>query len=476
MASEQIRESVVAGTWYPGNRTRLLEEIQGYLERASGAELQGQLKALISPHAGYRYSGTVAAYAYKLLSKQRFASVVVIAPSHRAYFEGVSIYDRGGYRTPLGVMALDRDLVSALKQEDHRIHYVPEAHSQEHSLEIQLPFLQVVMPECKLVPLVMGEQSLATCQWLAKAVAACIGDRSVLVVASSDLSHFHPYEEAKRLDQIVLDEVTEFDPQGLSNDLASKKCEACGGGPMVTAMLIARRLGANKSRVLHYANSGDITGDHSSVVGYMAAALWASPKDGKGREQAKQRIGVDLGLNPEEKAELLEIAQQVVETHCRGEKPPEYSGTSPTLNEPRGAFVTLHKEGKLRGCIGHIRAKNPLAETVAEMAEAAAFYDPRFPPVTSEELELLQYEISVLTPLRRISEVDEIEVGVHGLYMKRGSCSGLLLPQVAAERGWDRNTFLEQTCTKAGLSVDAWKDEKTEIYLFSADVFSPDDL
>jgi AmmeMemoRadiSam system protein A len=138
--------------------------------------------------------------------------------------------------------------------------------------------------------------------------------------------------------------------------------------------------------------------------------------------------------------------------------------------------VTLHKDGKLRGCIGHIRAKKPLVETIVEMAEAAAFQDPRFPPVSSQELDQLDYEISVLTPLRRIKDVEEIQVGIHGIYLKRGGSSGLLLPQVATEWGWDRTTFLEHTCTKAGLPEDAWKDTKTEIYIFSADVFSPDDL
>jgi AmmeMemoRadiSam system protein A len=245
---------------------------------------------------------------------------------------------------------------------------------------------------------------------------------------------------------------------------------------MVTAMLIARRLGANKSRVLHYANSGDVTGDHSGVVGYMAAALWVDSNKSKGKEFKNRKVGVNLGLTSAEKAQLLEIARNVVESHCRGEKTPEFVLNSPTLQEPRGAFVTLHKEGKLRGCIGHIRAKEPLVKTIVEMAEAAAFHDPRFPPVSSKELGLLEYEISVLTPLQRIKEVDEIEVGKHGIYMKRGSCSGLLLPQVATEWGWDRTTFLEHTCTKAGLPEDAWKDKKTEIYIFSADVFSPDDL
>jgi AmmeMemoRadiSam system protein A len=227
---------------------------------------------------------------------------------------------------------------------------------------------------------------------------------------------------------------------------------------------------------LHYANSGDVTGDHSSVVGYMAAALWDDLKAIKGKNPQGQRVGVDLGLTPEEKAELLEIARDVVERHCRGDKPPKPVVESSTLHEPRGAFVTLHKDGKLRGCIGHIRAQKPLIETIIEMAEAAAFRDPRFPPVTSEELGQLQYEISVLTPLRRIKDVEEIQVGIHGIYMKRGGSSGLLLPQVATEWGWDRTTFLEHTCTKAGLPEDAWQDKKTEIYIFSADVFSPGNL
>ena len=476
MESEQVRESVIAGSWYPGNASRLQREVKDYLSQASTVDLKGKLVALISPHAGYRYSGQVAAYAYKLLGERKFSSVVVIAPSHRSYFSGVSVYDRGGYRTPLGVVRLDRELISAVKQRESRIEYVPEAHSQEHSLEIQLPFLQVLMPDAKLVPLLMGNQDFATCKWLAEAVADCIENRSVLVVASSDLSHHHPYKQAKRLDQVVLDKVNDFDPQGLSDDLANGLCEACGCGPMVTAMLIARRLGANRSEVLHYANSGDVTGDHSGVVGYMAAALWVDSNKSKGEESKDKKVGVNLGLTSEEKAQLLEIARNVVESHCLGEKTPEFVVDSPTLKETRGAFVTLHKEGKLRGCIGHIRAKEPLAKTIIEMAEAAAFHDPRFPPVSSKELGLLEYEISVLTPLQRIKEVDEIEVGKHGIYMKRGSCSGLLLPQVATEWGWDRTTFLEHTCTKAGLPADAWQDKKTEIYIFSADVFSADDL
>ena len=472
----EIREAVVAGAFYPGDPGVLAADIDRYLDSTGVGALEGEIVAIISPHAGYVYSGGVAAHAYAHLRGRAYDSVIVVAPSHRYGFRGASVFGGDGYETPLGVVSVDRELADAITDEGQGFTYEPRAHEAEHSLEVQLPFLQVAIPGLRVVPIVMGDQSLDGCKRLGRAIASNVKDMNVLLVASSDLSHFHPYNQAKRLDQIVVDEVNEFDPQGLSNDLASKKCEACGGGPMVTAMLIARRLGANKSRVLHYANSGDITGDHSSVVGYMAAALWANPENANSKEQKSKKVGVDLGLSPEEKANLLKIARDVVEAHCRGEKTPEISGDSSTLNEQRGAFVTLHKHGKLRGCIGHIRAKKPLVKTVAEMAIAAAFDDPRFPPVTPKELGELEYEISVLTPFQQISNVEEIEVGVHGLYMKSGSRSGLLLPQVATEWGWDRNTFLEHTCTKAGLPEDAWKDKKTKIYIFSADVFSPDNL
>jgi AmmeMemoRadiSam system protein B/AmmeMemoRadiSam system protein A len=473
MPGEQIRESILAGSWYPGDAKRLRQDVESYLQNVSVPDLQGQLFALVSPHAGYRYSGQVAAYAYKLLEGRRFDTVVVIAPSHRAYFSGVAVYDRGGFRTPLGVVSLDTELVTALKERDRRIHFVAEAHAQEHSLEIQLPFLQVVMPGFKLVPLVMGDQSFAACQWLAEAVADCIGKKSVLVVASSDLSHFHPYQEAKRLDQVVLDKVNAFDPGALSDSLKGGKCEACGGGPMVTAMLIGRKLGANKSQVLHYANSGDVTGDHSGVVGYMAAAVWANPRTkGAAEEEGKKpKVGIDLGLTAEEKTALLKLARKIIEAKCHGEKAPVAEAESTTLNELRGAFVTLHKHGRLRGCIGHIQARKPLVKTVAEMAVAAAFDDPRFPPLRAEELNDIDIEISVLTPLRRITDLGEIQVGTHGIYIRKGGYSGLLLPQVATEWKWDRTAFLEHTCEKAHLPKDAWKDKETEIFIFSADVF-----
>jgi AmmeMemoRadiSam system protein B/AmmeMemoRadiSam system protein A len=472
---EKVHESVIAGSWYPASSSELRQQVQGFLDRAPVREIPGKLVALISPHAGYVYSGQVAAYAYKLLLKQKFETVVLIGPSHHASFRGVAVYDRGGFRTPLGTVPLDCELVSALEKQDTRIRYVEGAHTMEHSLEIQLPFLQTVMPGFKLVPLMMGDQDLDTCQWLAKAVVKAIGNRSVLVVASSDLSHFHPDERAKQLDQTVADKVNNFDPEGLSSSLARNECEACGGGPIVTTMLIARLKGANKAQVLHCANSGDVTGDRKAarggVVGYLAGAVWVEAGGSAKSGTEDKKVGVDLGLSAGEKALLHRMVQETIEARCKGEKTPRFQVVSSRLKEPRGAFVTLRKNGELRGCIGHITSDRPLAETVAEMSVAAAFQDPRFRPVSSDELKELSIEISVLTPLTRIDNPDELQVGLHGIYMRRNGRAGLLLPQVATEYGWDRTTFLEQTCRKAGLPKDAWKDKETEIYIFSADVF-----
>jgi MEMO1 family protein len=488
--TDKVHDSVIAGSWYPGDETVLRQDVERYLAAVPDTDSGGRLVAIIAPHAGYRYSGQVAAHAYKLLRKEKFSTVVVIAPSHSALFPGVSVYDQGGMRTPLGVMPLDRELVTALERRDERIRYLPEAYSREHSLEIQLPFLQVVQPGIRLVPLVMGDQNWASCERLANSLSECIRGKSVLVVASTDLSHFYPYDRAKSLDQVVLDYVSALDSKGLHESIAASRCEACGAGPMVTAMLVARKLGATAGQVLSYANSGDVTGDRTRVVGYMAAALLAGPAAQQSTAVAGAQanaekpevspaasaaappsVGTNLEVTAAEKKRLHQIAKQSIEARLRGDKPPKLDNLKGTLKEPRGAFVTLKKRGELRGCIGHIVGSKPLAETVAEMAEAAAFLDRRFSPVTAAEFPDLEIEISALTPLERISDVSVIRVGTHGIVLRQGSHSGLLLPQVATEYGWDRTTFLEQTCRKAGLPRDAWKDRDVEIYIFSAEVF-----
>lgn len=467
LAADQVHESVIAGSWYSGNAKALRTQIESFLADVPAAEDGGRLVALISPHAGYIYSGPVAAHAYKLLQGRSFDTVVIVAPSHHVAFQGVSVYDQGGYRTPLGLVPLDTEFVAALEAADSKIRYVPEAHEKEHALEIQLPFLQTVMSGFKLVPLVMGEQDLSTCRRLARALAKCAENKSVLLVASSDLSHYHSRAEARKLDDQVAARVAEFDPKGLSSDISNGKCEACGGGPIVSVMLAGEKLGADRSKVLKLADSGDAAGDTSRVVGYMAAALWAEKEDDMSEVKDPKK---DI-LNAEEQQILKQIARDAIANALEG-KPYAVPGSLPDILEsPCGAFVTLTIDNELRGCIGHITASAPLASTVREVAVAAALEDPRFSPVTKKEWEGIDLEVSVLTPLERVKNVEDITPGVHGLYIRRGFQSGLLLPQVATEYGWDRVTFLEQTCRKAGLRKNDWKEADTEIYWFKAQVF-----
>ncbi|MHC1743615.1 MAG: AmmeMemoRadiSam system protein B [Syntrophobacteraceae bacterium] len=473
MAEERIRESVIAGTWYPGRPESLKSEISRYIDQAGTAHLAGELVGLVVPHAGYVYSGGVAAHAYKLLEEQPFDRVIILAPSHRAYFKGASVYTLGGYRTPFGVVPLDRPMVDALMEHPALVRFVPEADAEEHSLEIQLPFLQVLLRDFRLTPVVMGDQSFDFCEKLARVIADACRELRILLVASSDLSHFHPYAEANRLDQVVSECVERFDPEALHDHLQKGDCEACGAGPMLTVMLASRLLGANKARVLHYANSGDVSGDKRGVVGYLAAAFFRNPGSKQEKAVANERgkVGVDLGLSESEKQTLHEIATQAIHARCRGERLPPMQADSGKLAEPRGAFVCLHKGTELRGCIGMIEGREPLIDTVRNMAVQAAFSDPRFCAITEEELDDLHVEISVLTPFERIEDPELIEVGKHGIYIRKGHASGLLLPQVAVEHGWDRVQFLEWTCKKAGLPTNAWRRPETEIYLFSADVF-----
>ncbi len=470
MRMEEIREPAVAGAFYPNRPEILSRDVKGYLENAKKEKIDGGIIALVSPHAGYMYSGQVAAYAYKLIQEKTFDTVVAVAPSHQMPFKGASLYDRGGYRTPLGIVPIDAELSKKLMEKRKEIRFLPEAHSQEHSLEVQIPFLQMTLRTFKLVPIVMEPYwSWETCQHLASAIAETVKGKNVLLIASSDLSHFHPYEKAVELDRIVLNRIDQFDPEGLSKDLQSGRCEACGGGPIISIMLAAKALGANKGKVLKYLNSGDVTGDRSRVVGYGAGVFYKT--GGTEKMKGEKKVGIDLGLNEEDKKTLHHIAKTVIENLAKGKHVPEFKVEAPMLKENRGAFVTIQKRGQLRGCIGYIEAHGPLYKTIEEMAGAAAFRDPRFSPVTERELPDLEVEISVLTPLKRITDVDEIEVGKHGIYMKQGWYSGLLLPQVATEYGWDRKTFLEHTCQKAGLPTTAWKDKSTEIYIFSADIF-----
>ena len=266
-----LKKSVIAGSWYPGNPTILKKDIENYFNSVPYLELEGEVVGLIAPHAGYTYSGQVAANVYKLIRGKKYDVVIVIGPSHRVAFHGVSIFSKGGYETPLGIVPVAEEVAEKIKILSKTVVDIPEAHFQEHSVEIQLPFLQVALGDFSFIPLVMGDQNANTCQELAEAIYKASHGKKILIVGSSDLSHFYNYNMAKKMDAVVLRHLKDGDAVGLLANLENGSAEACGGGPIVVVMLVAHMMNANKAHLLKYANSGDVTGDKSSVVGYAAA-------------------------------------------------------------------------------------------------------------------------------------------------------------------------------------------------------------
>jgi MEMO1 family protein len=278
-----LRRAAVAGTWYPGTPERLAAEVSAYLNRASeesrdrasnAAVDDADVVALVAPHAGLMYSGPVAAHAYRLLRRREYDTIVLVGPSHYVPFEGASIWPRGAFETPSGPLQIDADTAGAIATASGIVVELPAAHAREHSLELQLPFLATLAAAVPIVPIVMGLQTRDTAFALGDALASTLAGRRALLVASSDLSHFYDARTAQALDQQVITEVERLDAVGLMDLLERKPDHACGGGPIVSVLHAARALGATQARVLKYADSGDVSGDKSSVVGYMAAAIW----------------------------------------------------------------------------------------------------------------------------------------------------------------------------------------------------------
>jgi hypothetical protein len=465
----KIRPPAVAGSFYPADPKELGSMIDGFLAKAAPPPLENVV-ALVAPHAGYPYSGPVAAYSYALLKGRKYDRVVVIAPSHYEAFGFSSVYDGAAYTTPFGQVPVDQAFAAKLAKASPLIKlsgagHTPSADRPEHALEVQLPFLQRVIGQFQLVPIIMGDQSYDACRALGVALAKLVAGTNTLIVASSDLSHYHTYDEAVKLDHKTLKAIEEYDYFDLSRNLELRVWEACGGGPIVATMIAAERLGATQAKLLHYANSGDTAGDHSRVVGYGAVALVKAAGAAKSGE-------APFSLSRVEKDALLKIARNSVESSVRNGKQYECStGGLEALERERGAFVTLTKNGQLRGCIGYVAPLKPLYLTVRDVAQLAALRDTRFRPVTASELGDLQYEISVLSPLHHVGDVQEIRIGQHGLLIHTSSHEGLLLPQVASDEKWDRATLLEQVCYKAGLTGRAWQSADADLFRFTALVF-----
>jgi AmmeMemoRadiSam system protein B/AmmeMemoRadiSam system protein A len=480
-AEQKVRPAGVAGSFYPGDPNVLTQTIDNLLAHNTVPQVPGPLVALICPHAGYDFTGPVAAACFAQLKGRKYTRVVVIAPSHYVNFPFSSIYDGDAYATPLGNVPVDKDfrvrlakLNSTIKISDRG--HVQEGERAEHSLEVQLPWLQRTLGDFKLVPIIMGDQNYSLERSLGRALAKALlaetpeARAQTLILVSSDLSHYHSYDYANNVDHQTLQAIEEWDYLSLSRNFAMwergiQTWEACGGGPIVAGMIAAEGLGATHAQILKYGNSGDTTPERTRVVGYGAVAITS-------QSAAEAKKSAEFSLTGREKDALMKIARTSVETAVRDRKMYLVGSTGfPRLEEARGAFVTLKEHGELRGCIGYITPMKSLAETVRDVAAYAAMEDTRFTPVTTQELPLLEYEISVMSPIRRVLDIKEIKVGKQGLIMKQGDIEGILLPQVPVEEHWGRDTFIEETCLKAGLPRQAWKDDDTDIFMFTALVF-----
>lgn len=463
-----IRQPAVAGSFYPQDAGTLQKTVDELLAATAMGKLQGRVVAVIAPHAGYAYSGQVAAYAYAALRGRKFQRVVVVAPSHYEAFGYSSVYDGEGYATPLGIVAVDREFTRKLVALHSSIRlsgvgHTPSADRKEHAIEVQIPFLQKTFGDFKLVPIIMGDTSYENSRALGIALAKLIRTGDTLIVASSDLSHFHPYSEATALDGKTLRAIQEGDYLSFSRNLEHRVWEACGGAPIVAAMIAAERIGANHFRLLKYANSGDVTGDRNRVVGYGAVAFMQESEKSPTRSRPLRRA---------EQKQLLDVARKSVETAVIDKRLYEPAmPSSPALLQERSVFVTLRKRGELRGCIGDVSGAKPVYLAVRDAAVLSAFRDPRFLPVRGDELRDLEYEVSVISSFRRVVDLGQIQVGQHGLLLRKSSHEGLLLPQVAIEQNWDRRTFVEQTALKAELDPQDWQHPDADLFLFSAEVF-----
>lgn len=274
MIINEVRQPAVAGMFYEREPIRLKNHIETFLDKVNPPEIKGRILGLVSPHAGYFYSGKTAAFGYKLIKGEKYDTVIVISPSHYEYFRGVSVYNGTAYQTPLGIVQIDQDLRDELKDYNSVLEFSKRGHGREHALEVQLPFLQVVLGNFKLLPIVMGDQDKDFVFSLAEVLAEVLKSKNFLLVASSDLSHYYSHDIANSLDSRIEKLINNYDEETLIDELEEEKVQACGGGPIVTVMRASRLLGANKSKVLYRNDSSEASGDKHQVVGYLSAAFY----------------------------------------------------------------------------------------------------------------------------------------------------------------------------------------------------------
>lgn len=474
MKHKMERTPVAAGTFYPASNSRLKTVLADLFHEAKVLPSPHPVVAVIVPHAGYVYSGKVAAAAIAQIDPLKaYQHIFLIGSSHTHLFDGVSIFTQGYYVTPLGKIPVD-PLANQLLEQYTLFNNRPEIQAHEHALEVILPFLQFWLKHpFSIVPVIVGGESEDTSQKLADILKPYLNENNIFVV-SSDFSHYPTYNDAVVSDNTMADAIV----SGLPNQFLHTKREienrhtpqlltaACGWTAILTLLNMINGNPKYPIAKIAYQNSGDSPyGQKNKVVGYYAIAVYFAnhPSENFSDDDAEK-----IGFETHDKKNMLTIARNTLEKfvseHIRYQIPP--SLITPNLQQKVGAFVTLRKGGKLRGCIGTFQPRNPTFLTIRDLTISSAAYDYRFDPVTSDELEQIKIEISVLGPLRRIYHIDEIELGKDGILIKKGIYSGTFLPQVATQMHWTKEEFLGHCARdKAGIGWNGWKD--AEIYAFT---------
>ncbi|MBN2481852.1 MAG: AmmeMemoRadiSam system protein B [Bacteroidales bacterium] len=473
-----IREPSVAGQFYPGNAADLRDELRSLFNDAALKVNRQNTIAVIAPHAGYVYSGSTAANSFIQVDPDKeYENIFVIGSSHTTSFDGASIYATGHFKTPLGIVPVNLELAKELVNNHSCFTSRPDAHAYEHSLEVQLPFLQYYLRKpFKIIPIVIATNRQATCQKIAEALRPYL-NRSNLFVISTDFSHYPDYNDAVRVDKLTAESIITNKPEVFLTTISGNEnsgihnlaTSICGWTSVLTLLHMTSDMEGITYVPIAYRNSGDAPyyGDKSRVVGYYSIVV---TRNSSGENVAAE--DETYNLSEDDRSTLLDIARKTIESYIHTGNIPgiETSGFSDNLMKPTGAFVTIHRNNELRGCIGRFNPDIPLYKVIQDMAIAAAVDDYRFSPVKASELSGLSIEISVLTPLHRIHSADDIVLGKHGIYIKKGQKSGTFLPQVATGSGWTTEEFLGYCARdKAGIGWSGWKD--AEIYTYEALVF-----
>ena len=474
------RQPIAAGRFYSADKATLTKDIAQLFANCTKSANNKTIRAIISPHAGYVYSGKIAASAFATIPRDVvYKNIFIIGSSHVMLFEGASVFNTGDFITPLGKIRVNREIANKLKSENKLFNYPTTAHLQEHSLEVQIPFIQYYFKEIPMiVPIIIGTNNENNIKKIADILRPWFTSENLFII-SSDFSHYPSYDDAVKTDKITAESIASGNPTTFLNTLkknSSKQIPGlatsmCGWSSGLVLLYLVE--GNNELEIRHvdYCNSGDSQyGMKEEVVGYHAIVV--ADKATINENKAEKKTEEEFGFTEEETEQLFTIARSSIRSMLYDNKKIEIDtdNISQKLKKPMGAFVTLKINRALKGCIGRFISSDPLYEAVKASAISSAFEDPRFTPLTKEEFEKTDIEITVLGPLVKINDINEIVLGKHGLYIKKDFRSGTMLPQVATENGWTVEEFLGYTSReKAGLGWDGWRD--ADIFIYEGVVF-----